>query len=493
MTLGKRAVCASTGLGSSGGAAAALVAPPARTHLGRRPAAAPAPHVPASPQHQVRSPQRTRAPGRRRGIGTLALVAPVGAAGLRLARFAGAAACRLLAPSQSVGGGMDAPVGLSDARVFPSLLPRRMDSSPAGGPGAPGVRGPALVWYRSDLRVTDHEALCAANERGTSVVPVYCFDPREYGQAPSGFDRTGPYRAAFTLSALRDLRSALRDRGSDLVIRIGRPEEVLPQLVSAVGATRVYCHGEVTAEERGIEAAVARALDARGAALEVLWGGTLFHPDDLPFKLGATPLAYSDFRDRVAGSKRRGGGAAVRKPLAAPESLKGMPLGSPIPPGRIPTLEQLGFSETVLRRAKADPAAAGAGVVGGERSALDHIQAFSHHLKPRASQDKAYPEFNAKVSPWLAIGCVSPRTLYHTLCRQLEAGGGPSGVPAPRGAKAQDERGGGLSWLLFELMWRDFFRFINMKISQQASANVTSKQSTQHSSTAAPFAMAGAC
>lgn len=41
------------------------------------------------------------------------------------------------------------------------------------------------------------------------------------------------------------------------------------QLAAAVGATRVYCYGEVTAEERGVEQAVARALDAQGAALKV--------------------------------------------------------------------------------------------------------------------------------------------------------------------------------------------------------------------------------
>jgi deoxyribodipyrimidine photolyase len=49
-------------------------------------------------------------------------------------------------------------------------------------------------------------------------------------QSPSGFDKTGPYRARFVLSALADLRASLRERGSDLIVRTGRPEEVLPQV-----------------------------------------------------------------------------------------------------------------------------------------------------------------------------------------------------------------------------------------------------------------------
>lgn len=44
-------------------------------------------------------------------------------------------------------------------------------------------------------------------------------------QSPNGFDKTGPYRARFILEALTDLRSRLRDAGSDLVVRIGKPGE----------------------------------------------------------------------------------------------------------------------------------------------------------------------------------------------------------------------------------------------------------------------------
>lgn len=42
-------------------------------------------------------------------------------------------------------------------------------------------------------------------------------------QSPNGFDKTGPYRARFILEALHDLRNRLRDAGSDLLVRIGKP------------------------------------------------------------------------------------------------------------------------------------------------------------------------------------------------------------------------------------------------------------------------------
>lgn len=48
---------------------------------------------------------------------------------------------------------------------------------------------------------------------------------------------------------MADLRQRLRDAGSDLVVRLGRPEAVLKELAAAVGAGAVYCQSEVTAEE----------------------------------------------------------------------------------------------------------------------------------------------------------------------------------------------------------------------------------------------------
>ena len=60
----------------------------------------------------------------------------------------------------------------------------------------------AVMWFRNDLRMHDNEALAAANREGTSLLPVFCFDPREFGSGGAAASRggprpntTGPYRA----------------------------------------------------------------------------------------------------------------------------------------------------------------------------------------------------------------------------------------------------------------------------------------------------------
>lgn len=62
-----------------------------------------------------------------------------------------------------------------------------------------------------------------------------------------------------------------------------------------------------------VEASVKRAVQAEGAELQVVWGGTLYHMDDLPFSLGGMPASYGDFRERLrAVAVRWAGGAGAR-------------------------------------------------------------------------------------------------------------------------------------------------------------------------------------
>ncbi|HZG39280.1 MAG TPA: deoxyribodipyrimidine photo-lyase, partial [Nodosilinea sp.] len=89
---------------------------------------------------------------------------------------------------------------------------------------------PTLVWFRNDLRLHDHQPLDQALRTGQTVLPVYCFDPRQFGQTSFGFPKTGAYRAQFLLESVANLRQSLQALGSDLVVRVGQPEVIIPDL-----------------------------------------------------------------------------------------------------------------------------------------------------------------------------------------------------------------------------------------------------------------------
>ena len=298
-----------------------------------------------------------------------------------------------------------------------------------------GMHTPAILWLRNDLRLDDHHPLRAAVARGP-VVPIYCLDPRQLGTLTSGVPKTGAFRLRFLLETLTDLRAAYRARGGDLIVRMGRPEAVLPALVQQLGATYLVYHEEATDEELRVESAVEAALTAIGVSCEGFWGHTLYHPDDLPFALDELPDTFTSYRKHIERD------AAPRAPIDAPERIT----TPAIDPGVIPSLESLGAASIpedarVLFRPH-----------GGETTARARLQ----HFIWDADRLRTYKDTrngllsvddSSKLSPWLALGALSPRRAWSEVLRY------------EREREANDST----YWMIFELLWRDYFRFVAVR------------------------------
>jgi deoxyribodipyrimidine photo-lyase len=295
-----------------------------------------------------------------------------------------------------------------------------------------------LLWYRNDLRLHDHELLTQAITEGATVTPLYCFDDRQFGQTRFGFPKTGAFRSQFLIESVADLRSSWRSRGSDLIIRKGLPEVIIPALVDRLGITDVYYYREATAEEIAVSTALERALKPLNISCISVWGHTLYKLQDLPFGLPHLPELFTKFRKDVEKD------ANIQAALPAPASLP--PLPADIDSGNLPSLADFGL---------AAPPSDSRGVLGfkgGETEGIDRLQEYIW------TQDKlrVYKEtrngmlgadYSSKFSPWLALGCLSPRYIYAQV------------------RKYEDERikNDSTYWLMFELLWRDYFRFICAK------------------------------
>lgn len=337
-----------------------------------------------------------------------------------------------------------------------SLGPLR-PSDPSNGAG---IRRSTIVWFRNDLRVNDNECLSSANNESMSVLPVYCFDPRDYGKSASGFDKTGPFRAAFLIESVSDLRRNLQSRGSNLVVRIGKPETVLVELAKEIGADAVYAHREVSHDEVKAEEKIEAAMKEEGVEVKYSWGSTLFHLDDLPFNLEDMPSNYGGFREKVQGLK-------IRETMAALDQLKGLPSRGDVEPGEIPSLLDLGLNPNATM-SQDGKSAANASLVGGETEALQRLKKFAaecqaqpHKGNKDGNQDSIYgANFSCKISPWLAMGCISPRTMFDELKKTTTRT-----ISASSNRKDDGSSDTGKNWLMYELLWRDFFRFITKKYS----------------------------
>src|SRR6185437_14477973 len=163
-----------------------------------------------------------------------------------------------------------------------------------------------IVWFRRDLRVHDHPALHAAAAQGR-VVPVFFLDDRLlHGRHAS------PTRTQFLLESLADLDSSLRELGSPLIVRHGKPEQLLPELVRETGAGRVHFTRDLTPFARDRGRGVADALAETDAEIVAHPGLTVV--EDATALRTKADKPYSQFTPfyRVWTQADR------RKPLAAP-------------------------------------------------------------------------------------------------------------------------------------------------------------------------------
>jgi deoxyribodipyrimidine photo-lyase len=300
-----------------------------------------------------------------------------------------------------------------------------------------------LLWLRNDLRVDDHEALVAAARAAQGrVAPVYCLDPRPLGPMALGFPRMGAWRARLLIESLEDLRDRLRALGADLIIRRGHPEDVIPALARQLNASAVYMHEEATTEEIAVERALTAALDDQRTSYKKFWGATLYHLDDLPMPIRQLPDVFTTFRKRVEAACR------VRPPLSPPASLATLP--ADLDPGALPTLAELDLTTPAE-----DPRAALI-FTGGERAANMRLKHYLWDTNALADYKETRngligPDCSSKLAAWLSLGNISPRRIHAEVVR----------------FERERVKNDSTYWLIFELIWRDFFRFLALQQGPQ--------------------------
>lgn len=298
-----------------------------------------------------------------------------------------------------------------------------------------------LIWFRNDLRLHDNEVLHRAIQKKAMIVPFYCFDVRQFQTTSLGFPKTNAFRANFLRQAVQDLQNNLTKIGSKLLIRTGKPEEEILTLVETLGISTVYTSQEVTHEELSIDRYLEEKLWAKKIRYETFWGSTLYHLADLPYPIQSLPDIFTQFRKSVERKIK------IRTCFPTPEVLPSLP--DEIEKGHLPCLEELGLSPQTSTEIDARAVLP---FKGGETEAWQRLKNYIW------KQDllKEYKEtrngllgadYSSKFSAWLALGCISPRAIYAEVKRY------------------EKERISNDStyWLIFELIWRDYFRMVAKK------------------------------
>jgi len=297
----------------------------------------------------------------------------------------------------------------------------------------------AIVWFRNDLRLHDHGPLRKAIAEAVEVIPVYVFDENKWRLHQLGFPKTGSFQTRFILESVNHLKESLQQCGADLIIRKGNSPDIISELALEWKVDAVYTSKEVTSEEILQEEQLYDKLRRHQITLDLSWHSTLFHRDDLPWPIDQLPDIFTDFR------KQNEKQTPIRNSFKKPDQIA---FPSCLDVGEIPTIEDFGF---VKDQVALDDRAV-LGFKGGEKSAWDRL----NHYLWQTDQLKNYKwtrngligaDYSSKFSAWLAHGCISPKAIYEEVTR------------------FEKERKKNVStyWLIFELIWRDYFRFVALK------------------------------
>ena len=298
-----------------------------------------------------------------------------------------------------------------------------------------------LIWFKNDLRVQDNTSLFKAM-KGENVIGFFCFESIYFEKDQFGFKRTEKYRAKFLIETVTQLRHELKKINIPLFIYVGKSANFLPQLILEQNIDTVYLQKEWTSDEQYILESVKKNISNSTNFIET-HDQFLFHPDDIPYNnYGELPEVFTNFRKKCENQ------VAIR-PLTSIEKIMSSD-NLVLNKTDIPTLKDLDLVDFITDKRTAFP------FVGGEVAALDRIQNYFWETKKLAFYKKTRnglvgKDYSSKLSAWLANGSISARTIYWEVKKFEDVV-----------TKNQDTY-----WLIFELIWRDYFKYVSLKHQNQ--------------------------
>ena len=294
----------------------------------------------------------------------------------------------------------------------------------------------ALVWFKTDLRLSDNETFVKALNWADEVIPVFVIEEEMLIENELGFTRMGHFRYRFLLESLSALDLKLKAKGAGLLVLKGDAIIEIPKIALKYNVQKVFTKKEIATEEIKSIQEVERELWKSKILLEQFSTSVLHQATSLPFTIKDCPDVFTVFRKKVEKE------STVLEEFLTPEKI-----ASPA----IIDAQILIKEELRKIRINTDERSV-LNFKGGEAEAFKRLNYYLFESNCIQSYKETRnglvgSDYSSKFSPFLALGCISPRSIYHAIKRfEKEV--------------AENES---TYWLVFELLWRDFFRYVMKK------------------------------
>ena len=297
-----------------------------------------------------------------------------------------------------------------------------------------------LIWFRNNLRINDNISLKKSIENNSNTIAVYFFDPKLFKVDKFGFQKTAKFRAKFLIETIIDLKNNLKDLNITLLTYFDCPENKLEELCKEHSVSAIYTQKEWTQQEVRTNEKIKKTIPSDIAIIED-YDQFLYHPNTVSKDFSNIPNVFTAFRKKL------------EKTVAVLEEVRISALSSDnllAIETEIPTLKTLGFIDFNIPTKTAFP------FLGGENEALKRLDNYFFETKKVAFYKKTRnglvgTDYSTKFSAWLANGSISAKTIYWKIKKfEAEFGANQSTY-----------------WVIFELIWRDYFKYISLKYNNK--------------------------
>ena len=290
-----------------------------------------------------------------------------------------------------------------------------------------------LVWFRSNLRVEDNTSLSKAIRDSSRVIGYINIDPAIFELSDYGFKKTEKFRTKFLLESIQDLKKQLNGINISLIITNQDFETSINSIIEKYNIRSIYMQKEWTRDELAEEKQIPKHIN-----LIKDFDQFLYSPESVKEVYENIPRGFSNFRKKCEKYLNIEYPLQIPKPLDKKNNIDDV--------YSIPTLNDLGFEEFRVHKNSVFK------FLGGETSAKERVYQYFFETK-RISKYKLTrngllgKDYSSKLSSWLANGSISVRYVYMQIKKYEE----------------EIEKNESTYWLFFELIWRDFFKYVSMQ------------------------------
>ncbi len=297
--------------------------------------------------------------------------------------------------------------------------------------------GVSLIWFRNDLRIKDHMGLEKAVNSNRQVVAYYNFNPELFKISNWGFKRIDRFRSKFLIESVIELQKELKKLNISLIIDNCSNERSLLKTIKNLNVREIFVQREWTRDEVNEENKIFDKVNSN-IKVNYSFDQFLYHPGDLKKKFDDIPNVFTLFRKKCEKDLEVRTLTDNRFRLGSKNRLA--------KEYKIPSLNDLGFNDFNVDKRSAFP------FKGGTKSGIERINDYFWETKKLSFYKNTRNgligiDYSSKLSSWLANGSLSPKMIYWEIKKY----------------ESQVIKNQSTYWLVFELIWRDYFKYISMK------------------------------